>query len=570
MDSMDDDGRRFRFFNPERLAPELDRSLRGLEKDRVVRRIWDCDWTVWKPEDKEITNRLGWLMSPFLAEDEAPGLEAFAAPLRGEGLTRAVVLGMGGSSLAPEVFARAFGTGGGALELEVLDTTEPGTVAAAAGRFDPEKTLFVVSSKSGTTAELVSLFSFFYDRARTTLGDRRAGEHFVAVSDPGTPLEALAGRLGFRRTFPGRPDIGGRFSALSVFGLLPAALKGIDLGRLLRASRSSAGECRIETPDENPAARLGAILGTAAAEGLDKLTFFVPPRLRPLAGWLEQLIAESTGKEGRGIVPVIEDVPGSPESYGRDRLFVDLGLAGEGGSGAGARALAEAGAPLVRLGLDDPYSLAGQFFFWEFATAVAAHILKINPFDQPDVESTKRKTREILAGIALSGDAASDNAPPAADGLRIVGSGRPEKPAEAVAHFLGASREGDYIAVLAFLPPRQGVETLLARLAAILRGKYRLPVTPGFGPRYLHSTGQLHKGDGNKGLFLILSEADMPEVPIPAVPGVERPAATFADLFSAQARGDGMALAEKGRRVLRVEIRGPVEAGIRTLIALLG
>jgi glucose-6-phosphate isomerase/transaldolase/glucose-6-phosphate isomerase len=570
MDSMDDDGRRFRFFNPECLASELDRSLLGLEEDHVVRRIWDRDWTVWKPEDKEITNRLGWLMSPLLAEDESPGLEAFAAPLRSEGLTRTVVLGMGGSSLAPEVFARAFETGVGALELEVLDTTEPGTVAAAAGRFDPGKTLFVVSSKSGTTAELVSLFSFFYDRARTMLGDRRAGEHFVAVSDPGTPLEALAGRLGFRRTFPGRPDIGGRFSALSVFGLLPAALKGIDLRRLLHLSRETAGECRIETPDENPGARLGAILGTAAAEGLDKLTFFVPPRLRPLAGWLEQLIAESTGKEGRGIVPVIEDVPGSPESYGKDRLFVDLGLAGEAGSGAGVRALVEAGAPLVRFGLDDPYSLAGQFFLWEFATAVAAHILKINPFDQPDVESTKRKTREILAVAALTGNAASDNVPPAADGLRIVGSGRPEKPAEAVARFLGASREGDYIAVLAFLPPRQGVETLLAELAGILRGKYRLPVTLGFGPRYLHSTGQLHKGDGNKGLFLILSEADMPEVPIPAVPGVERPAATFADLFSAQARGDGMALAEKGRRVLRVEIRGPVEAGIRTMTALLG
>jgi len=567
---MDNDGSRFLFFNPERLAPELDRSLCGLEREKIVRRIWARDWTVWKAEDKEITNRLGWLSSPRSAADEVPALEAFSATLRGEGLTRAVVLGMGGSSLAPEVFARAFGTGDGALELEVLDTTDPGTVAAAAARLDIDKTLFLVSSKSGTTAELISLFSYFYDRVRRELGEDRAGGRFVAVTDPGTPLEALAGTLRFRRTFRGRPDIGGRFSALSVFGLLPAALKGIDLGRLIRSCQAVADTCRVEAPDGNPGARLGAILGTAAANGLDKLTFFVPPRLRPLAGWLEQLVAESTGKEGQGIVPVIEDGPGSPESYGKDRLFVEMGLPGEPQPDGGVRTLIGAGAPLIRLTIDDPYSLAGHFFLWEFATAVAAHILKINPFDQPDVESTKKKTREILAGAGRAGEAAPEGRALIAEGLRIIGSGRLEGPAEALARFLGAFHEGDYIAVLAFLPPREGVETLLAVLASVLRRKHRLPVTLGFGPRYLHSTGQLHKGDGNKGLFLFLSEAGMPEVPIPAVPGISRPAATFADLFAAQARGDGMALLEKGRRVLRVEIEDPVEAGIQTLTALLG
>jgi glucose-6-phosphate isomerase/transaldolase/glucose-6-phosphate isomerase len=351
---------------------------------------------------------------------------------------------------------------------------------------------------------------------------------------------------------------------------LPAALKGIDLGRLLRSCQAVADTCRVEAPDGNPGARLGAILGTAGAKGLDKLTIFVPPRLRPLAGWLEQLVAESTGKEGRGIVPVIEDNPGSPESYGKDRLFVELPDAEALGRNEGVQALIEAGAPLVRLTLDDPYSLAGHFFLWEFATAVAAHILKINPFDQPDVESTKKKTREILAGAGRAGEAAPAGRALIAEGLRIIGSGPLEGPAEALARFLGAFREGDYIAVLAFLPSREGVETLLAALASVLRRKHRLPVTLGFGPRYLHSTGQLHKGDGNKGLFLFLTEADMPEVPIPAVPGISRPAATFADLFAAQARGDGMALMEKGRRVLRVEIEGPVEAGIQTLTALLG
>ena len=567
---MDEDSRHFRFFNPERLAPELEPVLCGLEDEKITRRIWARDWTVWKTEDREISNRLGWLASPRSAEGEVPALEAFAASLRGEGLTRAVVLGMGGSSLAPEVFARLFATGDGALELEVLDTTEPGTVAAAAGRLDIDKTLFLVSSKSGTTAELIALFSYFYDRARRELGEDRAGGRFVAVTDPGTPLEALAGSLRFRGTFPGRPDIGGRFSALSVFGLLPAALKGIDLRRLLRSSRAVADACRVETPDENPGARLGAILGTAAGRGLDKLTFIIPPRLRPLAGWLEQLIAESTGKEGRGIVPVIEDVPGSPETYGKDRLFVELTLAGEAGGGEGVGALIDAGAPLVRLALEDPYSLGGHFFLWEFATAVAAHFLKINPFDQPDVESTKKKTREILAGRRRPETAVPGGPAIAADGLRIFAPGRSKSAGEALAQFLGGSREGDYIAILAFLPPAEGIEKRVAGLAESLRLKRNLPVTVGFGPRYLHSTGQLHKGDGNKGLFLMLAEADMPEVPIPAVPGIERPAAAFADLFAAQGWGDVMALADKGRRVLRVEIESPIEAGIRKLSSLLG
>lgn len=561
---MDDDGSCFRLFNPERLAPGLGRDLRGLEKDRIVRRIWNHDWTVWKAADEEISNRLGWLSSPRSAEGEVAALGAFAAPLRGEGLTRAVVLGMGGSSLAPEVFARLFATGDDALELEVLDTTEPGTVAAAAERLDLRRTLFLVSSKSGTTAELISLFSYFYDRVRRELGDDRAGGRFVAVTDPGTPLEALAGALRFRGVFPGRPDIGGRFSALSVFGLLPAALKGIDLGRLLRSSQAIADTCRVETPDGNPGARLGVILGTAAANGRDKLTFFVPPRLRPLAGWIEQLLAESTGKEGRGIVPVIEDVPGSPESYGKDRLFVEIGLSGEPRPDGGVQALIEAGAPLIKLTLDDPYSLAGHFFLWEFATAVAAHILKIDPFDQPDVESTKKKTREILADAGRTGQALI------AEGLKIAGPDLSKSAGERLTRFLGGSRQGDYIAILAFLPQTEAVGKLLALLADSLRLKHRLPVTLGFGPRYLHSTGQLHKGDGNKGHFLMLAEADMPDVPIPAVTGIPRPAMTFADLFAAQGRGDGMALLEKGRRVLRIDIEGPVEAGIKTLTDFLG
>jgi len=448
------------------------------------------------------------------------------------------------------------------LELEILDTTEPATVAAAAARLDPEKTLFLVSSKSGTTAEVMALLSFFYDRVLGAFGAGHAGSRFIAITDPGTPLESLARERGFRRVFRGQPDIGGRYSALSVFGLLPAALKGIDLGRLLAPAQAMAASCRSESVVGNPGAMLGAVLGAAALKGMDKLTIFLPPRLKPLAGWLEQLVAESTGKEGRGIVPILEDRPGPPEGYGEDRLLVEIGPAREPASKPGHHALERSTLPLVRIPFEDPYDLGGHFFLWEFATAVAGRILAINPFDQPDVESTKKKTREVLAS-------------PAADLSSFVGGlriGRPdlaESPYDAVTRFLASRRDGDYLAMLAFLPRGAAVDGLLSGLAASLRLKTGLSVSVGFGPRYLHSTGQLHKGDGNRGLFLMLVAAGLPMVGIPAVPGFPRPASDFGALFRAQARGDALALAERGRRVLTVELASPVEAGIASLSSFL-
>jgi transaldolase/glucose-6-phosphate isomerase len=476
---------------------------------------------------------------------------------------------MGGSSLAPDVFARTFATGPGGLELEILDTTEPGAVAAAGAGFDPRTTLFVVSSKSGTTAEVMALLAYFYDRSRTALGIGHAGSRFVAVTDPGTPLEALARELQFRRVWPGPPDVGGRFSALTAFGLLPAALKGIDLGRLLLSARSMADACRRPAAKDNPGALLGAFLGTAALGGIDKLTFRLPRQIAPLAAWLEQLIAESTGKDGRGIVPVIEDRRWPAGFVGRDRLFVEIGPLGQAAPLPAPRRVEGSGAPLVRLALDEPHDLAGHFFLWEFATAVAGRFLGINPFDQPDVESTKKKTRELLAASgAASGPAEADR--PAFDrGLRLAGTGPAESPEAAVARFLGGGAEGDYIAMLAFLPKKPAVEELLSGFAAGLRFKTGLPVTVGFGPRYLHSTGQLHKGGGNRGLFLMLTAAGLGTSGIPEVRGIARPAEDFAALFAAQAEGDRLALAEKGRRVLALELSSPVETGIAALSSFL-
>ncbi|HSA94912.1 MAG TPA: hypothetical protein VLJ16_02590 [Acidobacteriota bacterium] len=558
--------RGFQLLNAGGLAAAFEGALRDLEAEGIIRRIWARDWTVWKDADREIGNRLGWLDSPAIAPSLLPDLRAFADSVQGRGLRRAVVLGMGGSSLAPDVFARLFDLEPGALELEILDTTEPETIAAAAARLAPEKTLFIVSSKSGTTAEVMALLAFFYDRARREMGPDRAGSAFVAVTDPKTPLEALARELRFRQTFLGEPDIGGRFSALSVFGLLPAVLAGIDVDRLLRSARVMALRCRIEEAADNPGALLGALLGTAAVKGRDKLTLLLPQRFRPLAGWLEQLIAESTGKEGRGVVPVVEDRPGPAGSYGEDRLFVEIGAADEPAPRPGTRVPEGLRSPVARLAIDGPYDLAGHFFLWEFAAAVAGHILKINPFDQPDVESTKKRTQEILA--AGGGRAAEATGPRLAAGeIRLVGTS--EDPAVAAPGFLRANLDGDYLALLAFLPKRRAIEDLLSGLAAGLRLKTGLPVTFGFGPRYLHSTGQLHKGDGNKGLFLVLVAADLAVLPIPVVPAIPRPAEDFADLFRAQARGDAMALAEKGRRVLTVELANPLETSLGRLASLL-
>ncbi len=558
----------FSLVNPVGLEPGLGQALALLEKDAVVRRIWQRDPSVWKPLDVEISNRLGWLDAPDTAVGSIPDLEAFAASVRGLGLTRAVVLGMGGSSLAPEVFGRLFPTGPDGLELEVLDTTGPEDVAAAAALFPSDKTLFVVSSKSGTTSEMAALFSFFYARAVAELGEDHAGRRFVAVTDPGAPLEKLAKECHFRRVFHGRPDIGGRFSALSAFGLLPAALKGLDLHRLLAPAAAMAEACRSERPADNPGARLGATIGAAAMAGRDKLTFLMSRPLRPLGAWLEQLIAESTGKEGRGIVPVVEDRPGPAEGYGRDRLFVEIGRF-ETPSKAGGRGPEGPDSPLARLPFKDPYDLAGEFFLWEFATAVAGRILEINPFDQPDVESAKRRTRQVLSAASGQGLVEGAAVRPCAGGLRAASDDRPRDPRDAFRDLLAGYREGDYLALLAFLPRSGHVEEMLSALAASLRLKTKLPVTVGLGPRYLHSTGQLHKGDSNRGLFLMLVAGDVPKLAIPEIAGVKRPAADFGTLFKAQAKGDALALAAKGRRVLTLELSRPFEEGLASLSSFL-
>ncbi len=529
------------------------RALDSIARDRVLERILAGDHTVWKSGDEGITNRLGWLDPVPKALGELPLIDKFAAGVREAGMTRVFLLGMGGSSLAPEVYGRVFRARPGCPRLDIMDTTAPDAVARLARHVNIRRTLFVVASKSGTTAETSSLLNYYHGLMRDALGEERAGKHFAAITDPGTPLEALSARHSFRHVFSGDPEVGGRFSALSVFGLVPAALAGVDVRRALARSERIINDCRSTDPKINPAVRLGAVLGALAGRGVDKATIFTTPRVRSLGAWLEQLVAESTGKEGKGILPVPEDVPASPLVYGPDRLFIHIRLGADTALNKGVAALVREGFPVITIEWPDALSLPGQFYLWEMATAVAGHVLGINPFDQPNVEATKERTREALR-------AAETGAP---EGPRP--SGPTARDAAALKRFLSKPRKGAYVGLQAFLDPSPATVKAFIELRDALRDATRLPVTMGFGPRYLHSTGQLHKGDAGRGSFIQFVGREKADVPIPEMDGA-RPARSFGALIAAQALGDRSALEEAGRKVIRFELGENVRAGLRRLI----
>ncbi len=511
----------------QEIPPALALALEAITDDNVVARIWRHDHSVWKSDPAEITepNRLGWLTVIDSMIDQAPELARFAAGVAAEGYETAVVLGMGGSSLAPEVFQRTFGSAPDRLSLEVLDTTDPGTILDLRQRLNLGKTLFIVSSKSGTTQETLSQFSYFWEQIPD-------GVHFVAVTDSGTPLETLGREREFRKVFANPADIGGRYSALSFFGLVPASLVGVDLEVLLKNARAVAEACRTNPPSENPGALLGAFLGQTAAVGRDKLTLVLPEELSSLGDWIEQLIAESTGKEGKGIVPIAGETLGSPEVYGADRAFVALG------EHPGLDAIENFGHPVLRLPFENRMQLGGEFFRWEFATAIAAHVLKINPFDQPDVQAAKDATARIL----------SEGPKPA--------SGKPTS----IESVLATLEKGDYLGLLAYLPPKTEIEAPLELLRLKIRQRYGVATSLGFGPRYLHSTGQLHKGGPGTGAFIQIIEDAAADLAIPGQPH------SFDQLRQAQALGDFESLTDRGRRVARINLGGNLLAGIDRLL----
>ncbi|MFL6195350.1 MAG: hypothetical protein ACJ75H_14330 [Thermoanaerobaculia bacterium] len=542
---------------------KIDARLARWEQEGFGRRMWEKDYRLWSPRPiPELTDRLGWLDLPASMAAEVDRLEQLGREAAREGIREAVVLGMGGSSLAPEVFAHTFGPAAGHPAVSVLDSTHPDAVRALAERLDLSKTWFVVSSKSGTTTEMLSFFYYFWDRLAAA-GDAR-GRHFLAVTDPGTPLQKLAGERGFRAVVNAPPDVGGRYSALTPFGLVPAALLGLDLGRLLAGGRSMAEACGPTVPAaSSPGLRLGAALGELALAGRDKVTFVTSPGLASFPEWIEQLIAESTGKivlaggEHRGIVPVAGEPLGPPEAYGEDRVFAALLLKGDEDGGVEERfaALEAAGHPVIRLTMDDAYDLGGEMFRWEVATAAAGAVLELNPFDQPDVQLAKE-----LSGKAMK--AAASGAPRVSG--PEVGTEDPVALAAALAGWVRKAKPGDYLGIHAYLAPTPRTSEILRNLQAGLHGKTRLAVTLGYGPRFLHSTGQLHKGGPDECRFLQLVDSPVEDVAVPET------AYTFGTLIHAQADGDRQALEQRGREVLRLQLGADDEQGLYRLLQDLG
>jgi len=510
--------------------------LQQLEQTAVVRRIAEKDAGLWKPNGSaqtEIRERLGWLQVADRMGERVPELEALRKELVGEGFMDVVLMGMGGSSLAPEVFRQTFGAPKGALDVHVLDTTDPAAILALQSSIDVRKTVFIVASKSGTTLETLSHYRHFWQQAG------QKGGQFIAITDPGTPLADEASQRGFRRTFLNPADIGGRYSALSYFGLVPAALGGVDLTGLLDRAATMMRACSPSVPvAENPGAWLGAVFAEAARVGRDKITIVAPAAIQSFGVWAEQLIAESTGKEGKGLVPVADEALGPPDVYGADRLFVRLALPGDQEPIA-VSALSKAGHPIVTLKLNDPLDIGAEFFRWEYAIAVAGAILGINVFDQPNVQEAKDLTKKVLS---------EGNPPTVGEGIRWAG--QPGATLEAaIRALLGQVRAGDYVALLAFIAPTAEYDRALNAIRLAIRDTHRVATTVGYGPRYLHSTGQLHKGGPNTGVFLQLVSDDPNDLPIPGEKF------SFGVLKQAQALGDFQALRNHGRRVLRIQAR---------------
>jgi transaldolase / glucose-6-phosphate isomerase len=551
-------------------------ALKSLDKQKAVSRMWKKDPTVWKdgPEhEKIIGNALGWLkvaetMQPHVAE-----LLAFAEEIRKAEFEYAVVLGMGGSSLCPEVLARTFGKKDGYPQLYVLDSTVPTAIRHLEQKIDVGKTLFIVSSKSGDTAEPQIFQRYFHDRVKRVKGDM-AGENFVAITDPGTQLTKDAAHYRFRRVFLNMPDIGGRYSALSYFGMVPFAVMGGDVKTLLehtlQAQHACVGPVGI---NENPGARLGAMLGSLAQAGRNKLTFVTPAPLDSLGLWIEQLIAESTGKEGKGIVPVAGEPLGSPDDYGDDRIFAFIHTQSSktGDIDAKLAALEAAGHPVLRHALHDPLDLGEEFFLWEFATAITGALLGIDAFDQPNVQESKDNTKRLLGEYVQNGSLAQQKLIIAEESMRVFGDEATRdllrrggsSMQEILTEHLSRIKPGDYFAVTQYIEELNNYEGLLQQVRIAVRDEKKVATTSGYAPRFLHSTGQLHKGGPDTGVFLQITSEDITDIEIPAEKF------TFGVLKQAQALGDFESLSARSRRAIRVDLGRDIEKGLRRLLVLI-
>ena len=543
----------------------IEATLESVAAERIVPRIWRRESHLWSDDEDArsiIRNSLGWMPVVEQMDDNVDELEGFARRIREDGFKHVVVLGMGGSSLCPEVLRRTFGTVEGAPKLHVLDSTVPATVARIEAELDLPSTLFIVSSKSGGTTEPRVFHHYFLDRMKALKGDR-AGENFIAITDPNTALGKEAIRDGFRRVFVNRADIGGRYSALTYFGLVPAAVAGYDVRRMLDRAMHAVQACGATVPVlANPGAKLGAVLGGLAKNGRNKVTFVTPAPIDSLGLWIEQLLAESTGKNGTGIIPVAGEPLGPPEVYGNDRVFVSITVDGtDDGSSEKLDVLAAAGHPVVRHVLSTPVGLGVEFFLWEFATAVAGAVLGINAFDQPNVQESKDNTVQLLETYAMSGSLPATETT-ATDGTLTVSGGSAADSVEAAisAHLAGVAA-GDYVAITQYIDESPARDAVLSKIRTRIRDHHRVATTTGYGPRFLHSTGQLHKGGPATGVFIQLMADDASDI---AIPGESY---TFGVLKQAQALGDYESLASRGLRAIRIHLGSDADAGLAKLLA---
>jgi len=539
-----------------RWKTQVEERLKLWKKQGFSRRMWAKDPTLWfsKPQP-EITDRLGWLVLPEMMQDNLEELSSFAEQMKDEGISQMVLLGMGGSSLAPDVFQKTFGNAPGYPGLLVLDSTHPSSVLSVGDKLDLNRTLFIVSSKSGTTLETLSLFRYFW--SKVSLDTDNPGRHFVAITDSGTPLMKLAQKRGFRRVFEANPDVGGRYSALTYFGMVPAALIGMDILKLLNRAWTASENCASSISEEKAAGIiLGASLGEVSRDR-NKLTFVASDSIKSFPDWLEQLIAESTGKDDKGIQPVAGEPLASVSEYSQDRFFVFMTLAGESDRGLEDRmnAMKQSGHPFIRIELSDKYDLGREIFSWEVAVASAGSVLGIHPFNQPDVQLAKDFTKKAMEKTGME-EEENDEETWTLD--------EPETLAQALKDWLGKAKQGDYIALQAYLPPLEETTKALQDIRLVLLKRTRLATTLGYGPRFLHSTGQLHKGGPNSGLFLQIVDEPNNDLPVPETDY------SFANLIKAQAVGDYRALKQRGRRVLRVNLKSDFSRGMRKLYELIG
>ena len=552
---------------PKELRAAVQASLDDWKRNNKVARLWQKDASLWSNTDEG--NWLGWLT---IAEEQFANLEAFkqfGAEVKKAKFKHVLLLGMGGSSLCPEVLRMTYGKIAGFPELHVLDSTDPVQIKALEKKLDLKRTLCIVSSKSGSTLEPNIFKQYFFERVKKAVGEKLVGSRFVAVTDPGSKMQQVAEADKFWRIFAGVPSIGGRYSALSSFGLVPAAAMGLDLSKFLKNTLEMTKACAANTAaDKNPGVLLGTILGVAANHGRDKITIITSPGIFDLGAWLEQLIAESTGKIGKGIIPVDREKLAKPEIYGSDRVFAYLTLAGKTNKAqdAAVAALEKAGQPVVRITLANTYTLGQEFFRWEIATAVAGSIIGINAFNQPDVEASKIETKKLTSEYESTGSLpaespffTSKDAKLFADPKNVLALAGGKTLGEVLKAHLSRIEAGDYFAVLGYIPMNAENAAALQSIRIAVRDTKKVATCLGFGPRFLHSTGQAYKGGPNSGVFLQITCDDASDLP---VPGQKY---TFGIVKAAQARGDFAVLAERGRRALRVHLGKNLKLGLKAL-----